>query len=220
MFWLGDEIQAKPCGLVQWAGLQPVTRCFDSFHPHDQFFMIFFFFFLPTPILFPPAVRLHRFISSLFAILSGNNKFKIMTAVRVDAGVARKQEKGSFVISDSVSAIQCQRNTHNTYAVLRTMSPRHQSGEWNGESKGGGGRGTEKQLRKTDWEKTQRPKLPVIVEMHGVIRAGYLYSISTEQLTSASASVCSFTTNEPLALLSLQSKWELSKTGSIRAAAH
>lgn len=121
-------------------------------------FYDFFFFSFPLPSCSPPAVRLRRFISSLFAVLSGNNKFKIMTAVRVDAGVVRKQEKGSFVISDSVSAIQCQRNTHDTYAVLRTMSPRHQSGEWKGESEGGGGRGTEKQLRKTDWEKTQRHK--------------------------------------------------------------
>lgn len=172
MFWLEAEIQTKSSGLVQWDALQPATHRFDSFHPHNQFFMIFFF--LP-PALFPPTIRLCHFIWSLFPVLSGNNKFKIMTAVRVGARVVRKQEKGGFVISGSVSAIQCQQNTHNTYAALCTMSPRHQSRPWKGESKGGGGRGTEKQLRKTDWKKTQTPKLPVIVEMYGVITAGYLY---------------------------------------------
>lgn len=48
-----------------------------------------------------------------------------MTAVRVGAGVVHKQEKGGFVISESVPAIQCQQNT---YAALCTMSHRHQSG--------------------------------------------------------------------------------------------
>ena len=74
-----------------------------------------------------------------------------MTAARVGAGVVRKQEKGGFVISALVSAIQWQQNTHNPYTARRTMSPRHQSREWKEESEGGGGRGTEKQLRKTDW---------------------------------------------------------------------
>lgn len=115
MFWLEAKIQAKPSSLVHWAGLQPASRRFDSFHPHDQFFMI------------PPPAQRRSFISSLFSVLLGNNKFKIMTAVRVGAGVVRKQEKGSFVISDSVSAIPFQ---HNTHAALRTMSLRHQSGEW------------------------------------------------------------------------------------------
>lgn len=168
MFWLEAETQAKPSSLVEWAGLQLATGRFESFYPHDQFLM---FFFSPSRLLAPCMTpSLH-----LVPILSGNNKFKIMTALRVGAGVARKQEKGSFVIWASVSAIQRQQNTHNTYAALRTMSPRHQSGEWKGESKKGRGRGTKKQPRKTDWKKAQRPKLPVIVEMYGVVTAGYLY---------------------------------------------
>lgn len=134
---------------------------------------IFYDFFSSPPVLLPPAsIQLCHFISSLLPVLSGNNKFKIMTAVRVGAGVVHKQEKGAFVISDCVLAIQCQQNT---YAALCTMSHRHQSGEWKGESEGGGGRGSGKRLRKTEWKKTQTPKLPVIVEMHGVITAGYLY---------------------------------------------
>lgn len=155
MFWLEGKIQTKPSSLVQWARLQP-TRLLDAFHPHDQFFMNFF---SSPPVLSPPPVQLGRFISSLFPVLLGNNKCKIMTAVRVGAGVVCTQEKGSFVISASVSAIQRQQNTHNTYTALRTMSPRHQSREWKGESKGGRGRGSEKQLRKTDWKKTKKTKI-------------------------------------------------------------
>lgn len=108
MFWLKAETPTKPSGLVQWAGLQPATPRFDSFHPHNQFFMISLFFpsrLAPNP---PPPIRLCHFITSLLPVLfSGNNKCKIMTAVRVGAGVVHKQEKGGFVISDSVPAIQC-----------------------------------------------------------------------------------------------------------------
>lgn len=51
-----------------------------------------------------------------------------MNAVRVDTGEVSKQ-KGGFVISVSVSAIQRQQYTHITSTPLRTMSLRHQSGD-------------------------------------------------------------------------------------------
>lgn len=59
--------------------------------------------------------------------------FKVMNAVRLDTGEERKHEKGGFVISDSVLAIQCQQYTHITSTPLSTMSLRHQSGDWEGE---------------------------------------------------------------------------------------
>lgn len=64
-----------------------------------------------------------------------------MNAVRVDTGEVSKQ-KGGFVISVSVSAIQRQQYTHITSTPLSTMSLRHQSGDWEGESNKDGGRET------------------------------------------------------------------------------
>lgn len=163
---------------------------------------IFYDFFLPHPSrLAPPPIQLCHFISSLLPVLSGNNKFKIMTAVRVGAGVVHKQEKGGFVISDSVTAIQCQQNT---YAALCTMSHRHQSREWKGESEGGGG-------LKSDWgrQNERRHKHQnYLLSWKCMVSLQPVIYISTEQLTSASASVFSLTANDLLASLSLQSKWK------------
>lgn len=57
-----------------------------------------------------------------------------MNALRVDSGEVSKQEKEAFVISCSISAIQCQRYTCVASTPLSTMSLRHQSGDWEGES--------------------------------------------------------------------------------------
>lgn len=52
-----------------------------------------------------------------------------MNALRVDSGEVSKQEKEAFVISCSISAIQCQRYTRVASTPLSTMSLRHQSGD-------------------------------------------------------------------------------------------
>lgn len=89
-----------------------------------------------------------------------------MNALRVDSGEVSKQEKEAFVISCSISAIQCQRYTRVASTPLSTMSLRHQSGDWEGESarktEGEGGRQKrKKQPRKKARKKRRTPKIPV-----------------------------------------------------------
>lgn len=136
-------------------------------------------------------------ISSVFSSLSFQRiiMFKIMNAVRVDTRVVSKQEKGGFVISDSVSAIQCQQYTHITFTPLCTMSLRHQSRDWKGESEEDGGREIKKRMRKKDRKKRQTPKYlflwKCMVSLQQVI---YIY---TEWLTAENTSLFSFKASKP-----------------------
>lgn len=92
-----------------------------------------------------------------------------MRPVRVGAGVARKQEKGSFVIPASVSAAA----EHSQHLRCSLRNEPHTSKR---RMKGSeGGRGTEKQRRKTGNFGLCAFFQSVIAEMYGVVTAGFLY---------------------------------------------